>query len=88
MFADILGYPVETVQVNETGALGCAITAATAVGEYDSLYEAAANMCPVGERYEPNPENARAYATRYALYKKAINCLDDLWDDIQKAIEE
>ncbi len=87
MFADILGIPVETVNVNETGALGCAIAAATAVGAYENLDEAAKAMCPVGERAEPNPAVKAAYARRYDLYKKAIECLDSLWDDMQACIE-
>lgn len=87
MFADILGYPIETIDGNETGALGCAMAAAAAVGEYADLHEAAAQMCPVGKRFEPNLGVADAYATRYALYRKAISCLETLWDDVQKAIE-
>ena len=87
MFADILGIPVETVNVNETGALGCAIAAATAVGAYENLDAAAKVMCPVGERAEPNPAVKAAYERRYSLYKKAIECLDPLWDDMQACIE-
>lgn len=87
MFADILGYPVETVAVNETGALGCAIAAATACGDYASLKEAAGHMCPMGARVEPNPATKKAYAARYGLYKRAIECLDGLWDEMQKVIE-
>ena len=34
MFADVMKLPVETVEANETGALGCAIAAAVATGEY------------------------------------------------------
>ena len=87
MFADILGLPVETVSVNETGALGCAIAAATAVGEYASLEEAARNMCPVGERVLPDPAAHEIYNRRYALYKRAVECLDGLWDEMQACIE-
>ena len=87
MFADILGIPVETVAVNETGALGCAIAAATAVGAYESLDAAAKAMCPVGERAEPNPAVQQAYARRYQLYKRTIECLDGLWDEMQACIE-
>ena len=87
MFADILGFPVETVDANETGALGCAITVAAATGAYPSLEEAAKHMCPVGRRYEPNEAVRAAYNRRYALYVKAIECLDPLWDDMQKCIE-
>ena len=87
MFADILGYPIETVNVNETGALGCAIAAATAAGAYPTIETAANAMCPKGERVLPNAQNAAHYAKRYALYKKAIACLDGLWEDMQIAIE-
>ena len=87
MFADILGLPVETVDVAETGALGCAIAAATAVGEYESIDAAARAMCKVGERVEPNPAVRAAYERRYALYHRAIECLDGLWDDMQACIE-
>lgn len=87
MFADILGIPVETVNVNETGALGCAIAAATAVGDYASIDEAASAMCLLGARVLPNAENSRYYEARYGLYKKAVACLDGLWDDMQKVIE-
>lgn len=88
MFADILGFPVETVEANETGALGCAITVAAATGIYSSLREAAEKMCPVGKRYEPNEAVRAAYNSRYSLYCKAIDCLDPLWDDMQKCIED
>ena len=87
MFADILALPVETVSVNETGALGCAIAAATAVGMYETLEEAAKAMCPMGDRIMPNPDTYQAYNKRYALYKKTIECLDPLWSDMQNCIE-
>lgn len=87
MFADILGVPVETVAVNETGALGCAIAAATAVGAYENLEAAAKAMCPVGERAEPNPAVQQVYARRYRLYKRTIECLDGLWNEMQACIE-
>ena len=87
MFADILGLPVETVPVNETGALGCAIAAATAVGVYPSLSEACAAMCPVGDRVMPDPVAHAAYMRRYALYQRINACLDGLWDDMQDCVE-
>ena len=87
MFADILGLPVETVDVNETGALGCAISVAAATGAYPSLAEAGKAMCPVGMRVEPNAEAHAAYDRRYRLYKRIIECLDPLWDDMRKCVE-
>lgn len=87
MFSDILGYPVETVAVNETGALGCAIAAAAAVGDYPSLADAARRMSPIGTRYTPNTKNQQAYQARYDLYCKAICALDGLWDDMRSVVE-
>ncbi|MBR1559191.1 MAG: carbohydrate kinase [Clostridia bacterium] len=87
MFADILGLPVETVDANETGALGCAIAAAAAVGAYPSLVAAGRAMCPIGRRVEPNMEAHAAYDRRYQLYKKISACLDPLWDDMQRCVE-
>ena len=86
MFSDILGLPVETVEVNETGALGCAIAAATAVGAYPSIQEACRHMCPLGQRVYPNPQAHAAYERRYRLYKRAIECLDPLWDEVHACV--
>ena len=87
MFADILGLPVETVAVNETGALGCAIAAAAAVSGED-IETVARRMSPLGRRVSPDPAAARACEPRYQLYKRINQCLDPLWDEMQRAIEE
>ena len=88
MFADILGLPVETVPVNETGALGCAIAAAVATGFYPSLPEACAAMCPAGERVLPDMKAHAACQGRYQLYCKINECLDGIWDDVRDCVEE
>jgi len=88
MFADILGLPVETAPVNETGALGCAIAAAAATGVYPSLSEACAAMCPAGERVLPAPKAHETYQKRYALYRRINECLDGLWDEMRACVEE
>ena len=87
MFADVMGLPVETVEANETGALGCAIAAAVATGEYDSLEAAVENMTAVSRRYEPDRSVTGIYDRKYALYCKTIGQLDALWDDMQALIE-
>lgn len=88
MFADILQLPVETVQVNETGALGCAIAVAAALGDYPSLEAAIAGMSTINTAVEPNRDYAELYARKYALYLKTIQCLDGLWDEMQAYIQE
>ena len=87
IFADVLQLPVETVQVNETGALGCAIAVAAAVGDYESLDDAAAHMCAIAPAVLPDPAKKDIYGKKYALYCKTIECLDGLWDEMQQLIE-
>ncbi len=87
MFADILQYPVETVSVNETGALGCAIAVAVAVGDYETIPEAALHMCTISAAVIPNAKYMAVYEKKYALYKKTIECLDGLWNDMQLLVE-
>ena len=87
IFADALQMPVETVDVAEAGAFGCALAVSVAVGDYKDLYEASSHMCPVSERVLPRTELADVYRKKYQLYKRTIECLDPLWDDMQKVIE-
>ena len=88
MFADVMGLPVETVAASETGALGCAMAAAVAAGEYASLPDAARAMTVLSGRYEPNAALKAVYDRKYRLYQKTIACLDGLWDDMQEMIEQ
>ena len=80
MFADVMNIPIETVDVNETGALGCAIAVAAAVGAYDSMEEAAAAMGRIAGRVEPIPEHVELYNKKYELYRKTTQALDSVWD--------
>lgn len=86
IFADVMKYPVETVDIGETGAFGCAMTAAVAVGEFKNFEEAAENMIKVKNRMEPIPQNVEIYEKKYALYKQVISALDGVWDNMQKLI--
>lgn len=84
MFADVMKLPVEVVQVNETGALGCAVIGAAASGEYASLADAAAHMCRISQPIMPDQIRSRLYDEKYELYLKAIQALDPLWDRLQE----
>nr|WP_321297353.1 FGGY-family carbohydrate kinase [uncultured Sphaerochaeta sp.] len=87
MFADVMQIPVETVKANETGALGCAIGVAAAVGDYASLDEAVGRMCKISARVIPNLAYKEIYDKKYKLYKKVINGLDSVWDEMQQMAE-
>ena len=88
MFADVMKLPVETVEANETGALGCAIAAAVATGEYPDLESAVENMTSISRRFEPNAAYTKLYDRKYRLYCRTIDCLDGLWSEMQAMIEE
>ena len=83
MFADVTHLPVETVQAKETGTLGCAMAAAVAVGEYSDLADAAKHMTHLSEAILPRQENGTAYDRKYQMYRKVIDALDCVWDDMQ-----
>lgn len=87
MFADILCLPVETVMTDETGALGCAIASAVAVGDYNSMAEAASAMCHISPPIYPRETYKALYEKKYALYKRVIECLDPIWGEMQNLIE-
>lgn len=72
-----------SVQVNETGAFGCALIGAAAEGAYDDIAGAAKNMCRISEPVIPDMERAAVYDKKYELYCKTIEALDGLWDSIQ-----
>ena len=88
MFADITGLPVERVEANETGALGCAIAGAAAVGAYSSLAEAAETMSKPADRILPDMAAHAAYTKRYELYCRLTRCLDPIWSDMQTLAEQ
>ena len=84
IFADVMRRPVETVDVGETGALGCAMAAAVAVGDCKNFEEAAQAMVKTRSRAEPKPENAAVYEQKYAVYRQVIDALDGVWDGMGK----
>lgn len=84
MFADITQLPVERVTAQETGTLGCAMLGAYAVGEFETLQEACGSMSELVAPVMPNPALKEAYDKKYAMYLKTIECLDPLWNDMQR----
>lgn len=83
MFADVLGSPIETVDIRETGTLGCAMNAAVSLGDYADFGAAARGMIQVRPAVEPDPSKTLVYDRRYRLYRAALDALDPVWDGIQ-----
>lgn len=80
MFADVTNYPIEVVKVKELGALGVAMSAAVACGDYSNLSEAANNMSKVGKVIYPIKENVEIYRKKFEEYKTISRTLDSLWN--------
>jgi len=82
MFADILQMPIEVIDVDELGALGCAMSASIATGIYSGYEDAAKSMVKVKYRTEPDNSRKDVYKRKYKTYKKAVATLNELWLDL------
>lgn len=83
MFADALGFPVETIGTKELGALGSAMSAAVAAGVYKDYTEAAKHMVHIARRIEPNPEMSEIYQKKYEKYCAVRSALDTVWEHFE-----
>ena len=83
MFADILGFPIEIVDVKELGALGCGMAASIAAGVYRDYKEAAASMVRIKDTVMPDPEKTKLYEKKYKKYKAVSAALDTVWDQFE-----
>ncbi|SCE71968.1 L-ribulokinase [Micromonospora coriariae] len=71
IYADVTNRPLNIIGSAQGPALGSAIHAAVAAGEYPSIHEASQAMGRVHEAvYRPDPERARAYDALYAEYRR------------------
>jgi len=79
MFADATGLPVETIDTDELGTLGCAMVAAVAAGEFADVKAAANEMVKVKARLEPDMARHEIYKQKFAAYRKAEAAVESLW---------
>ncbi|MCW0206172.1 MAG: FGGY-family carbohydrate kinase [Achromobacter sp.] len=69
--ADICERPLVIGQAEQPGVLGAAVAAWTGLGRYDSFAAAQDRLVRVAQRYEPQPDRARAYRRMYAQFRAA-----------------
>lgn len=68
--ADVWNCQIEVLESDQSCALGAAIFAAVAAGEFDTVEQAQAVMAsPVCKTYQPIPENAAVYDRLYKKYQ-------------------
>ena len=79
MTADILGVKVDIPKCEEGPAMGAAMLAAVACGEYASVAEAAAKIVEVVDTVEPNEEEAARYEERYQKFRRLYPAVKELF---------
>jgi L-ribulokinase len=69
VYANVLNKPV-LVPESEVTSLGAAIFAFLAAGEFSTIEEAQAKLCPRHRTVSPDPKTVSVYSELYQLYKK------------------
>ncbi len=82
MFSDITNLPVEIIDTDELGTLGCAMAAAVASGEFTDLKTASSQMVKIKSVLNPDSTRNKIYLKKYENYKKVSENLDTVWDKI------
>jgi xylulokinase len=75
LLADVFERPVELLQTSETGCLGAALYAGTAVGVYPDLAAAVDQAVSITDRYEPDASAAPAYEKAFRRYQSVFDAL-------------
>ena len=81
IFADIIELPIETVDCNEVGALGCAITAGVGTGLYKSYEEAFEQAVKINPPVTSHSENFELYEKRYQNWSRLIEIMNIYWNE-------
>lgn len=80
--ANVLNIKVDIIESEEGPALGGAMLAAVACGEYKSVEEAAAKIVKVVDTIDPEPEIAAKYEARYQQFKEIYPACKPLFGKI------
>lgn len=83
MIADIFNIKVDIPESEEGPAMGGAMLAAVACGEYASVEEAAKKIVKIVDTVEPIPENAVRYEKQYQKFRQIYPAVKELFDVIQ-----
>ena len=83
MIANILNLKVDVIESEEGPAMGGAMLAAVACGEYKSVEEIAAKVVKIVDTVEPDPELVAKYEARYQQFREIYPTCKELFDKIQ-----
>ena len=84
IIANVLNLKVDVIESEEGPALGGAMLAAVANGEYGSVEEIAAKMVKVVDTVEPEDELTAKYEKRYQKFKEIYPACKTLFDIIKE----
>ncbi|WP_133407197.1 FGGY-family carbohydrate kinase [Parashewanella tropica] len=82
MAADILGKPVETIDIGEASALGAAMCSAVAIGEYTDIVSARNAMMRIEKRYLPQSSNSKIYQKLFSSHYKIYDRLTPIFKQL------
>jgi xylulokinase len=82
ILADVVGYPIHTLQAEEGPAFGVALLAGVGVGIWNSVPEACEATVRLASHTEPNRHHQAVYARAYALYRELYPALRPLFEQI------
>lgn len=80
--ANVLNLKVDVIESEEGPAMGGAMLAAVACGEYRSVEEIAAKVVKIVDTVEPDPELAAKYEARYAQFKEIYPTCKPLFEKL------
>lgn len=83
MIANILNLKVDVIESEEGPALGGAMLAAVACGEYESVEDAASKIVKIIDTVEPEPELVAKYEERYQQFKEIYPACKPLFEIIK-----
>lgn len=83
MIANILNLKVDVIESEEGPALGGAMLAAVACGEYKDVEEAAAKIVRIVDTVEPEEELVKKYDERYQQFRQIYPACKPLFDIIK-----
>ena len=83
ILADVLNRKIETVEVEETGALGSSILCGLALGIYQSPEAAVEKLVSIGEEYYKQ-EMPKVYKKNYQIFKELYPNLKELYKKLNQ----
>jgi len=81
IFADAFQIPIEVSAASELGAMGAAMCAGIAAGEFGDFQSAVDTFSKVSYTCLPNPQKAKIYDDKFRLYQKLSRLLDETWKE-------